>query len=204
MMPALTIRPALQSDAAFVAEMIHLSMGHLADYLFGANHASAQTFIENLVRRNAGRFGTRLVFLAESAGRGQGALVSFQGSGVDRLNLATFPHLFPALGFRHAFGFMWRGVRLPGGVEAKADEYYISNLGVHPSAQGQGIGSALLTFAEKAAMESGLSKTSLVVGTYNQNALRLYQRNGYRVVETVEEANQILGYYRMVKVIERS
>ena len=204
MKSALAIRPALQRDAAFVAEMIHLSMGHLADYLFGADHASVQTFIETFVRRNAGRFGLRLVFLAESAGRLQGALVSFQGSGIDRLNLATFPHLFPVLGFRHAFGFVWRAVRLPGGAEAETDEYYISNLGVHPSAQGQGIGSALLTFAEKTALESGLSKTSLIVGASNQNALRLYQRNGYRIVETVEDANQILGYYRMVKVIERS
>jgi len=200
---ALTIRPALQSDAAFVAEMIHLSMGHLADYLFGTDHPAVRAFLENLVRRNAGRFGIQLSYVAESAGMLKGALVSFKGAGIDRINLATFSHLFPALGFRHALGFMWRGVSLPGGAEAKADEYYVSNLGVHPSAQGQGIGSALLNFAEETAREAGLAKTSLIVGMYNQRALHLYQRAGYQIVETVEDANQILGYYRMVKVIDR-
>ncbi len=201
MNPALTIRPALQSDAIFVAEMIQLSMSHLADHLFGADHRSVQKILEDLATRNAGRFGARLSFVAESAGSLKGALISFKGAGINRINLATFPHLFPALGFRHTFGFMWRGVNLPGGVEAKADEYYISNLGVHPSAQGQGIGSELLTFAEKLAGESGLSKVSLIVGSYNQNALRLYQRVGYCIVETVQAANQTLGYHRMVKVL---
>lgn len=194
----LNIRPALQSDAAFVAEMIHLSMGHLADYLFGTDPRRS---IENLVIRNAGRFGASLSYVAESAGMLKGALVSIKGAGIDRINLATFPHLFPALGFRHALGFMWRGVMLPGGAEAKADEYYISNLGVHPSAQGHGIGSALLAFAEKTAVETGLAKVSLIVGLYNQNALRLYQRVGYCIVETVQAANQTLGYHRMVKVL---
>lgn len=198
MKPALTIRPALQSDAAFVAEMIHLSMGHLADYLFGAD---PQRLIENLAARNAGRFGAGLSYVAESAGTLKGALISFKGAGIDRLNLATFPHLFPALGFLHALGFMWRGVMLPGGAEAKADEYYISNLGVNPTAQGLGIGSALLAFAEKTAVETGLAKVSLIVGLYNQNALRLYQRVGYCIVETVQAANQTLGYHRMVKVL---
>lgn len=198
MNPALTIRPALQSDAAFVAEMIHLSMDHLADYLFGADPRRS---IEKLAARNAGRFGASLSYVAESAGTLKGALVSIKGAGIDRANLATFPHLFPALGFRHALGFMWRGVNLPGGAEAEADEYYISNLGVHPSAQGQGIGSTLLAFAEKLAGESGLSKISLIVGSYNQSALRLYQRVGYCIVETVQDANQTLGYHRMVKVL---
>lgn len=199
-----TIRPALQSDAAFVAEMIQLSMGHLADYLFGADHRSVQAYLENLVRRNAGRFAARLSHVAESAGTLRGALVSFKAAGIDRINLATFPHLFPALGVWRAIGFMQRGASLPGGAEAKADEYYISNVGVHPSAQGQGVGSALLKFAEKITRDAGLSKTSLIVGSYNQSALRLYQSTGYQIVETVEDANQILGYYRMVKVIDRS
>lgn len=198
MNPALTIRPALQSDAAFVAEMIHLSMGHLADYLFGAD---PQRLIENLAARNAGRFGAGLSYVAESAGTLKGALISFKGAGIDRLNFATFPHLFPALGFLHALGFMWRGVMLPGGAEAKADEYYISNLGVNPTAQGLGIGSALLAFAETLAGEADLHKMSLIVGAYNQSALRLYQRVGYCIVETVQAADQTLGYHRMVKVL---
>lgn len=195
----LAIRPALKQDAAFVAEMIQLSMGHLAEHLFEADHRSVRTCLENLLIRNAGRFGVNLSFIAESAGKMKGALLSFHGAAINRLNLATVAHLFPILGVGQAFRFMWRGVTRPGGQEAGSDEYYISNLGVLPSAQGQGVGAALLRFAEGVAQESGLPKTSLVVGLRNQNALRLYRRSGYQVVETVQDKNKTLEYHRMVK-----
>lgn len=195
---ALAIRPALQSDAAFVAEMFLLSMGSLADYLFATDQQTAKDFTERLVIRNAGRFGLRFGFIAEVEGAPKGALVACHGKLLDRLNLATFPHLFAAMGLS-AFGFVRRGIALPGGREAKGDEYYLGNLGVHPSAQGLGIGSALLGFAEQRAHKEGLTKCSLVVALYNQAAFRLYKRFGYEVVETVEHPS--LGYYRMVKVL---
>lgn len=194
------IRPARQTDSLFIAEMIQISMGSLADYLFGTDSQSIKKYLENLVVRNAGRFGLRLSFIAESAGLSKGVLLSYKGRSIDFLNLSTFPHLFPAMG-RSAFGFMQRGVNLPGGREAYKDEYYISNLGVHPPAQGQGIGSDLLKFAEGLARNENLAKCSLIVGSYNQSALRLYQRIGYQIVETVQDKNPLLGYHRMVKVI---
>ena len=195
------VRPARQTDSPFIAEMIQLSMSHLADYLFGVDGKSIKKYIENLVVRNAGRFGFRHSFIAESGGVSKGVLLAYKGRIIDRLNLSTFPHLFSAMGFSTAFGFMKRGVNLPGGREAYQDEYYISNLGVHPSAQGQGIGSDLLKFAEGLARKENLSKCSLIVGSYNPNALHLYQRLGYQIVETVQGDDPALGYHRMVKVI---
>ena len=70
---------------------------------------------------------------------------------------------------------------------------------MHSSAQGQGIGSRLLAYAERSAQSTALMKCALVVGLYNQNALRLYQRLGYQIVETVQHSNEFLGYHRMVK-----
>jgi len=195
------IRPASKDDAPFIAEMLKLSMGSLADYLFEADARTITRYIESLVLRNAGRFGMRFSFIADVAGISKGVLLSYKGGSVDLLNVATFPHLFSAMGFSRAIRFMKRGISLPGGREAVKDEYYISNLGVHPSAQGLGIGSALLKFAESLACDAKLSKCSLIVGSYNQNAFRLYQRLGYQVVETVRNENPSLGYYRMVKVL---
>jgi ribosomal protein S18 acetylase RimI-like enzyme len=103
------------------------------------------------------------------------------------------------MGFAPALRFMWRGVSLPGGREAVKDEYYISNLGVDPSAQGCGVGSVLLNFAEGLARKEKLTKCSLIVGLYNRNALRLYERFGYRIAETISHQNEALGYHRMVK-----
>lgn len=196
--PDIVIRPAIYTDIPFVAEMFLLSMGSLADHLFAADKQAAKRSIEKMVARNAGRFSLRFAWMAEANGDPKGALVACNGNLLERLHLATTPHLFGVMGLS-AFGFIWRGVVLPGGREAEWDEYYIGNLGVHPSAQGLGIGSALLEFAETQARKHELAKCSLVAALYNQGAVRLYKRFGYEVVETVEHPT--LGYYRMVKVL---
>jgi ribosomal protein S18 acetylase RimI-like enzyme len=193
------IRPACQNDAAFIAEMFYLSMGGLADYLFENTGQPVIALTENLVIRNAGRFGSGIAFVAEAEGKSMGALVSCEGARLEALNLAVLPHIFPVMGIASALRFLWRGYRLPGGVEAEKDEYYVSNIGVHPSAQGHGIGSRLLAYAEQAAQASRLAKCSLVVSLHNVSAFRLYRRTGYKVVETVHDKNENLGYHRMVK-----
>lgn len=197
----ISIRPALPGDAAFVAEMVYLSMGKLADYLFEDARGPVIMLIHKLVTRNAGRFGSRIAFVAEANGRPLGVMVSCEGARLDALNLAVIPHLFPVMGTASALRFLWRGFWLPGGREAEKDEYYVSNVGVHPFAQGQGIGSRLLAHAERTGQSAGLTKCALVVGLYNRNALRLYQRLGYRIIETVQHPSGFLGYHRMVKDI---
>ena len=174
-------------------------MGKLADYLFKDNRQPVLTIIKNLVAHNAGRFDSGIAFVAEADDKPVGGLVSCEGARLDKLNLAVLPHLFPAMDMMPALRFLWRGYWLPGGREAERDEYYVSNVGVHSSAQGQGIGSRLLAYAERSAQSAVLTKCALVVGLYNQNALRLYQRLGYQIVETIQHSNEFLGYHRMVK-----
>jgi ribosomal protein S18 acetylase RimI-like enzyme len=128
-----------------------------------------------------------------------GALVAYEGAKLDSLNLAVLPNIFPVMGLIPALRFLWRGYRLPGGIEAAQEEYYVSNLGVSSSAQGLGIGSQLLKFAEQKAMAASLKKCALLVGLYNKNALRLYQRLGYQIVETISHPNEYFGYHRMIK-----
>ncbi|MDO9300859.1 MAG: GNAT family N-acetyltransferase [Anaerolineales bacterium] len=193
------IRPARQNDAAFIAEMMYLSMGGLADYLFENIRQPVAALMKNLVARNTGRFGFEIAFVAEAEEKPVGALVSCAGARLAALNLSVLPNIFSVMGAIPALNFLWRGYSLPGSVEAEKDEYYLSNVGVHPSAQGQGIGSRLLAYAEQIARTSRLAKCSLVVGLHNVNAFRLYQRTGYQVVETVHDKNENLGYHRMVK-----
>lgn len=195
------VRPAHRGDAAFVAGMIQLSMGSLGDYLFGEDEGSIASFLREMFLRDAGRFGSGIAFVAGDGDQPVGALVSCEGARVDALNIATLPHLFPILGFRRAIRMIWKGVRLPGGREAGKDEYYISNVGVPPFAQGRGVGSRLLAFAEQTARAAKLGKCSLIVGLRNPDALRLYQRLGYRIVETAQARDEVLGYHRMVKVL---
>lgn len=195
------IRPAIESDIPFAAEMMQLSLGKLGDHLFGTDRQTSKAHIEKLIARNAGRFALRFAFIYTVNDKSQGAMFSSRGDGLERLNTKTAPHLFPVLGFLPALGFIRRGISLPGGREAENDEYYIGNIGVIPSAQGQGIGTTLLNFGEELAHQQGLPKCSLIVGLYNQGALRLYQRHGYQIVETVPAENPSLAYHRMVKVL---
>jgi ribosomal protein S18 acetylase RimI-like enzyme len=201
MTPTLRIRAAQPGDASFAASMIYLSMEHLADHLFQQDKDTIETAIAQLFARNAGRFGYRIAFVAEFGGDQVGLLIASRGGRIDRLNLETAPHLVAVLGLTKAIGFIRRGVRLPGGREAWDDEFYVGNLGILPSMQGRSLGSQLLAYAEKLAREDNLKKCSLIVGGYNTNARRLYERVGYQVVETVEAEKTDLGYHRMVKVL---
>lgn len=201
MTPTLQIRAAQPSDATFAASMIYLSMEHLANHLFQQNKDVIEAAIAQLFARDAGRFGYRIAFTAEFEGQRVGSLIASRGDRIDRLNLETVAHLIAVLGPAEAIRFMYRGVRLPGGREAYKDEFYVSNLGILPSMQGRSFGSQMLAYAEKLARDENLKKCSLIAGGYNPNARRLYERLGYRVVETVNTEKADLGYHRMVKVL---
>ncbi|MDI6712053.1 MAG: GNAT family N-acetyltransferase [Anaerosomatales bacterium] len=84
----------------------------------------------------------------------------------------------------------WRGGEPIGLVavwrdeEAGEDAAEIATLGVVPSAQGRGIGRALLRQALMAAANAGLPRCSLSTGTVNRPALGLYTSEGFAVVDT--------------------
>jgi ribosomal protein S18 acetylase RimI-like enzyme len=201
MNPRLKIRAAQAGDASLAASMICLSLHELAGHLFQQNTDVIEEMIAKLFARNTGRFGYKYAFVAECENEAVGLLVACRGDRINRLNLETIPHLISVLGLIQAAGFIYRGVRLPGGKEAEDDEFFISNLGILPSMQGRSFGSLMLAYAEELACENNLRKCSLIVGWHNTNARRLYERVGYQAVETVQDENENLGYYRMVKVL---
>ncbi|MCL6511711.1 MAG: GNAT family N-acetyltransferase [Anaerolineae bacterium] len=68
-----------------------------------------------------------------------------------------------------------------GEISAREGCGWIVTIGVHPDAQGRGIGTALLLAAER---ELGASCIRLTVRLSNTRAIGLYQRCGYRWVST--------------------
>lgn len=72
-------------------------------------------------------------------------------------------------------------------VEAADDEVFvIHTYAVHPSFKGRGIGAALLTFAEETAKQEHLKAIRLDVYEKNEPACRLYEKFGYRYIDTVD------------------
>jgi ribosomal protein S18 acetylase RimI-like enzyme len=198
-----TIRPANPDDAQLAFPLTHLSMGELADYLFGIAHLSVNELLAGLFSLQGNRFSWEITDVADWNDEPAGMLVSFPGKEITRRNLATGVGLFKLCGLLDLLRLAVRAMSVAEGVETYHDEYYLSNLAVFPDLQGSGIGSGLLAHAEEKARKVGLKKCSLIVDTENPGARRLYDPCGYQVVFTKTypgpAANAHAGYHRMVK-----
>lgn len=63
--------------------------------------------------------------------------------------------------------------------------YKLHKLYLHPEQQGCGLGSRLLTHCEREAARLGARRMILSVNKRNEQAIRVYRRNGYDVVDSV-------------------
>ena len=73
------------------------------------------------------------------------------------------------------------------------DHLLIENIAVHPSAQGHGLGRALMSFAEQEAARRGLTRLTLVTHEVMTENQAIYARLGYAEVERRSED----GYRRI-------
>lgn len=83
------------------------------------------------------------------------------------------------------FGNVVRPVGTIQGLRATAREGAIQNIGIHPDFRGLGLGSALIDSALKGFKQVGCRCVHLEVTVQNTAAIRLYERLGFRRVETL-------------------
>jgi len=86
------------------------------------------------------------------------------------------------------------------------DEYYISNLAVDERFRGKGIGVELLEKAKEIAELNGYKKLSLLVELDNSNARRIYEKDGFTIIKTIDLPKQyhkysIYGFHKMIRKI---
>lgn len=62
---------------------------------------------------------------------------------------------------------------------------YLHSFRVRPALRGQGIGTALMDFIEDDLVQRGFQELTLNVSKENPDAIRLYQRLGYRVLKHI-------------------
>ena len=194
----ITIRPARPDDAPLAAAVFRLSLGAFGDYLLGREGRATEIVFMRLFSADAGRFGYGRASVAELNRHPLGLLLSFPAAEITRLNWSVVKYLPRALGWE-LFGFAARLLAFANVKEAEVDEYYISNIGVLPAAQGQGLGKHLLAHAEEQARTHQLTKVSLMVAIENHPAQRLYKRSGFQTVFTKHDKNPLASYHRMVK-----
>lgn len=73
--------------------------------------------------------------------------------------------------------------------------WYIGGIALFPEFRGQGIGTQLLGIARRQAQEQGFQKLSLLAFEQNKRAVKLYEQNGFKVIErTSVVPNEMIRY----------
>ena len=201
----LTIRPARADDVDLAVPMLRASMGGLGNYLFHDPARAPEQYLADAFRAAGHRFSWSVSFVAELDQEPAGYLLAYPGRRLDALQVAfllRFPSLF---GWPETWRLLRRALPLLNAPEARRDEYYISNIGVLERFRGRGVGAQLMAFAEEQARAAKLPKCALAVDVTNLDAIRLYERLGFRIVFTRhftgKLAAQESGYHRMVKLL---
>lgn len=83
-------------------------------------------------------------------------------------------------------------------LQPEEDHVYLDNVAVHPSAQKQGIGAALLAFAEQRAREYGLAELRLLTNEAMRENLSYYVTHGYLETHRAEEHGFRRVFFRKV------
>ena len=193
--------------APVASTLIYLTMGKMADYLFGLDNAqSAQRLLSRLFQARSNRFSYQFTEVVALSGIVAGLTITYSGRLMKSLELPMALCLIRASGIGGFFRFVRRAFPLLGVKEVESDEYFIGHIAVLPEYQGQGLGSYLLQWVENRAVEQGFGKVALTVDVENERAFSLYEKVGFELTETaeIESLKERLGYggfHRMVKVL---
>ncbi|WP_299351648.1 GNAT family N-acetyltransferase [uncultured Shimia sp.] len=160
------IRRARKSDAAFLGPLVDRASEGLASHLWATLAEvgqSAEDFgLERIQSEDAGISYTN-AWVAEIEGPPLGCLIAYQKPEVPEELASDVSPLFEPL------------------MVLEREAYatgYVFVLSTVCHARGQGIGSSLLTFAERYRGSRGMS---LIVADNNTGARKLYERHGYEV-----------------------
>jgi ribosomal protein S18 acetylase RimI-like enzyme len=165
-------RPATKADAAALAVLVDIAGEGMPAYMWSTLAAPGQSVLElgrERARRDEGGFSYQNAVIAEIDGEVAASLVGYRLDDPYDLegSLADTPDIVRPL------------VRL----EAKAPgSWYVNVLATFPEFRRRGIGARLLTIAAGKADEGGAPALSVIVGSWNGSAARLYGGSGYEPV----------------------
>src|SRR5438105_10278254 len=202
-MEGLAIRKAIVSDTDRIAELFGGDPGEEASGIAGSRD-KAIAFGTGMVRLPDGPQSWRHTVIAELDGRVVGILMA----GGDRKDVRVTPRLvYLALATFGPLGILRLLTRLRARVRVQPKipngAFHLAEIDVDPAYRNQGIGGALLGYAEAEARAAGYRLISLTTSTPNP-ARRLYERNGFRIVATKTDPaykryTRIDGRHLMVK-----
>jgi ribosomal protein S18 acetylase RimI-like enzyme len=171
MAPEPTFRPATLADAAALAVLVDIAGEGIPNSFWRDLAGPGRSVVEvgrDRARREEGGFSYRHATIAEIGGEIVAGLIVYPlDDPYDLTGLDDFPaHIHPLLR-----------------LEAQAPgSWYVNVLATFREFRGQGLGRMLLDIAEQRARAANANTMSIIVGSWNQGAGRLYQRAGYRTI----------------------
>jgi GNAT superfamily N-acetyltransferase len=163
-----TYRPATIADASALAVLVDIAGEGMASHMWQALVAPGQSAIEigrERARREEGGFSYRNATVAEIDGEIAAGLVGYRlDEPYDLGRFDAMPDMVQPL------------LRL----EAQAPgSWYVNVLACFPEFRRRGIGVRLLEIADGKGRDQGAPAMSVIVGSWNEGAARLYGRAGY-------------------------
>jgi len=161
-------RPARIGDSSALAVLIDIAGEGLPAFLWRGLKSPGQSVLEFgrfRARREEGGFSYRNAVIAEADGEIAGTLIGYPlDDPYDLGDLGEVPEMLQPL------------VRL----ESKAPgSWYVNVLATFPEFRRRGVGEGLLALADRKAEELATPSLSVIVGSWNESAARLYERAGY-------------------------
>jgi ribosomal protein S18 acetylase RimI-like enzyme len=171
-MPKPSFRPATKADAATLAVLVDIAGEGMPSFMWSTLKAPGQSVLEfgrERARRDTGGFSYKNAVIAEIGCEVAAALVGYRLD--DPYDLEG--------SLTETTDFVQPLVRL----EAKApSSWYVNVLATFPEFRHRGIGGELLVVAKTKAREAGAPALSVIVGSWNDDAARLYVSAGYSKV----------------------
>jgi len=163
-----TFRPATKADAAALAVLVDIAGEGGPNYMWSTLAAPGQSTLEvgrGRARREQGGFSYRNAIVAELDSEIAASLVGYRLD--DPYDLGALDEM-PEI------------VRPLLKLEAEAPgSWYVNVLATFSEFRGQGIGTKLLEIAAEKGRQAGAPSLSVIVGSWNAGAARLYARAGY-------------------------
>jgi len=163
------LRPARKDDAGALAQLIDIAGEGFGTHFWAQAAGPGESALDVGVRRaqrEEGGFSYRNATVAESRGRIAGLLLGYPLSDpYDAGDLAALPEMVRPL------------------VELEAEvpgSWYVNALAAFPEFRGKGLGTLLLSEAERIARDARCRELSIIVADENEGAKRLYLRAGYQ------------------------
>jgi len=169
-------RPAQSSDARQIAELVAISSDGVAvidwEQQAGDENCTALDIGERIYQIPQQGYSYASATIVEKNGQTAGMLLTFPMPDSSPRNPENRPNAHDA------------NVFAPYMYLEEPNSWYICGVAFYPQYRGQGLGTEMMALANEQAKEKGFSQLSLVAFEQNTGSVRLYERLGYRVVDS--------------------